>query len=232
MFRSLAPHIEVLFAINDQFATLLTQVKVKWFARREWIINKKAAWSKTPSFVPARKPNARTFWVSGESLSMVLPVKPELTDASITVARNKDKPRLTAGCVRALREFCKQRGLVVASPQSGAPVDGPQVSDEDNEDGSSDESAASAAAGEAAAPAATASFANSTRATQSQRRRSSHRQVDSSDEGELSSSDDNSDEKEDHMDSAAAALREKRSSSAITPPAVLIAAASRPRRHR
>ena len=87
-------------------------VKVKWFARNEWLKGAQARWSKTPSFQGARDPDTgRVGFFTLEKLSDFIPLEPELTPAAKKPA-NKDKPRLTADGVRALTEFCKQRGLV------------------------------------------------------------------------------------------------------------------------
>jgi hypothetical protein len=88
-----------------------SRIKVKWFARLEWLKEARVCWSKTPSFRFAVNPlTGKVPYNSYEAGTDFLPIVPSLTPAS-QVPANKDKPRLTAEGVRALTEYCEQHGL-------------------------------------------------------------------------------------------------------------------------
>eukprot|EP00965_Chrysotila_dentata_P066000 2185685-Pleurochrysis_carterae.AAC.1 len=59
-----------------------TQIRVKWFARKEWLEHQQFKWSKNPTFIAARSPSSgRAPWCSSEAFSDLLPLAPTLTSS-------------------------------------------------------------------------------------------------------------------------------------------------------
>lgn len=87
------------------------EARFMWFVRKEWCAKeRKHEWSKTPTFQVAADPsNPSKPYVTKEPLRKVLPVKVILTKQC-----KKDYPRLDVECVRTIREFCVQNGLLNA----------------------------------------------------------------------------------------------------------------------
>lgn len=94
--------------------------KFKWFIRCEWACKTpQHEWSKTPIFKVAGDPtNPKKAYISEEPLNRVLPVNVRLTQNC-----KGERPRLTAECVRVIRELCQQRGLINTSPTNAKALD-------------------------------------------------------------------------------------------------------------
>ena len=97
------------------------EVRVRWYARKLWLSKQRHSWgTKTaPYFEFARPPNnaRRLAYITPESMSDVLPLLPELTQRGDDMR----KPRLTSENVRALRELCRRRGLLVEEREACGP---------------------------------------------------------------------------------------------------------------
>lgn len=98
-----------------------------WFVRKEWCRRpRRHEWSKSPTFRVAADPtNAKKRYVTKEPLAKVLPVEVVTTEQS-----QRDHPRLDANCVRMIKEYCTQRGLVCA-PKLATPSVDPTTTDDD-----------------------------------------------------------------------------------------------------
>lgn len=81
----------------------------KWYVRKEWCRKpRRHAWSKSPTFRLAAHPtNQSKCYITREAIEKVLPLQ-----VVVTANCKRDHPRLEAGCVRNLREFCMQRDLM------------------------------------------------------------------------------------------------------------------------
>ena len=103
-------------SVKEGEAASQVQVKVKWYARNEWLGSKRQwEWSPGPSFKPAKVPGTNRMWYTPEPLSCFLPVPVQLTPAALQSGR-EETPKLLAGCVKLLRETCVTRGLIANKP--------------------------------------------------------------------------------------------------------------------
>ena len=83
-------------------------VKMKWYARREWIKERAHLWTKNPTFDKAKNPDTgRGQWTTDEKFEDILALLPELTNHT----KDKPSPRLTAPCVVKLKALALLHNL-------------------------------------------------------------------------------------------------------------------------
>ena len=115
------------------------EVRVDWFARKEWIKTRRHEWSLTPTFEHAKDPDTRRRWNTPELSGNFVSVRPMLTKTTIAMSRTKTTPRLTAECVRSLEEYCKQYGLINEQAAEVQILDGDDDDDDGDDDGGEEE---------------------------------------------------------------------------------------------